>query len=163
MIARSAASIAFLFLGLQSALTLEAQTAEQAPRVSLKILTKAPAPNSTVKGLVTIVFAEGLHGYQNPPTMDYQIPVTVQSDSKGNAIKPVYPKGTIKEFAGEKSAVYEGTVEIPFTFAAPKKAGTSILTLKVGYQQCNDSGCFPPAFKTISLNVIVKTAPKKLK
>jgi len=139
---------------------LASQGANREPSLSLQILTKVPSAGSTVKGSITIFFAEGLHGYQNPPAMDYQIPVTLQSDTKGIVIKPAYPKGKEKEFMGEKAAVYEGKVAIPFTFVAPQKTCKFDIKVKVGYQQCNDSGCFPPTTKILSATLAIRPKAK---
>src|SRR5690348_10112222 len=82
-----------------------------APAVKL-VLPKEAKPGATVKGTVELTFAEGLHGYQNPPTDEYQIPVKVDAETKGFTLKATYPKGIMKAIGGDPkpSAVYEGTV-----------------------------------------------------
>ncbi|HTQ10393.1 MAG TPA: hypothetical protein VMI31_10005, partial [Fimbriimonadaceae bacterium] len=56
-------------------------------------LPKTAKAGSTVKGIVEVTFADGMHGYQNPPTEDYMIPVKLTVDTKGFSLKPTYPKG----------------------------------------------------------------------
>ena len=104
-------------------------------------------PGATVKGVVELTFAEGLHAYQNPPTDKYQIPVAVSVDSKLYKLTAKYPKGISKATGGDPTpaAVYEGTIKIPVTIVVPKKAGTAQFKIVVNYQQCNDGSCFPPS------------------
>lgn len=125
------------------------------PQFAAKLAPGKITPGATVKGTATITFAPDLHGYQNPPTLDYQIPVKLESATKGLAIKPTYPKGVVKTLMGEESAVYEGKVEIPFTFKAQTKPGTYTLDLKMSYQQCNDQNCFPPDSLTAKIRYTV--------
>ena len=76
------------------------------PRVSLKLEKTTAKPGEEVKGTVTAVFAPGLHGYQNPPSKDYMLPVKV-SAGEGTALKSVnYPKGHLEMAGGEEAAVY---------------------------------------------------------
>jgi DsbC/DsbD-like thiol-disulfide interchange protein len=122
---------------------------QAAPKATL-VLPKSAKAGKQVKATLRIVFEEGLHGYQNPPTKDYMIPVEVKSATKGLAIKPAYPKGVVKEFMGEETAVYEGAIEIPILITVPKKTGPLIIKLDVGYQQCTDEACYAPATLSVS-------------
>ncbi len=112
-----------------------------------------------VKGFVEISFAEGLHGYQNPPTDEYQIPVSVTLETKGYVLaKPVYPKGVSKATGGDTkpAGVYEGTIKIPVVITVPKKAGVGELKFTVNYQQCNEQACFPPSNVVSTVKITVK-------
>ncbi len=133
------------------------QSVNVPPAAKLKLPATA-APGSTVKASVTIKFAEGLHAYQNPPAKDYMIPVQVVSGTKGFTIKIAYPKGQAEKVAGEDQAVpvYAGEVKFPFEFKAPSKAGIYKFDLIVKYQQCNESGCFPPGEVKIAGSVMIK-------
>ncbi len=136
------------------ALFVVAQMEGTAPSAKAKVDAASFKAGKAGKGSVTLTFADGWHGYQNPPSNEFQIPVKLESLTKDVAIKVAYPKGVEKELMGEKTAVYEGAVTFPFTFTAPKKPGTYKVKLKVSYQQCNDQSCLPPG--TITLEVPVK-------
>ena len=124
-----------------------------APTATLKFDKPSAAAGSVVKGTLTITFADGLHGYQNPPADEYEIPVTVKVIEKGfTLVKAIYPKGEDFTMAGESKPikVYKGTITIPVQLKAATKLGTYNVNVRVDYQQCNDSACFPPG------NVIAK-------
>ena len=132
---------------------------ENTPPTVKVVLPKQAKPGAKVQGTVEITFADGLHGYQNPPTDEYQIPVKVTVDTKGFILaKPVYPKGIMKETGGEPKpiAVYEGTIKIPVTVTVPKKPGASEVKITVGYQQCNEQSCYPPATVSVTAKILVK-------
>lgn len=130
------------------------QVPEQ-PLMKVRMISKAIAPGATVKAELTIEFAPGLHGYQNPPMRDYEIPVTVKEGPGSPKVKPVYPPGHEIDFAGAKTMAYEGTVVIPFTFSAPKKVGPASAQIVVTTQQCNEGNCFPPQNQTIAIQYSV--------
>ncbi|MBV6457001.1 MAG: Thiol:disulfide interchange protein DsbD [Fimbriimonadaceae bacterium] len=138
--------------------------AQDPPTVSIKLAAPAVKPGAAFDATVSVTFAENLHGYQNPPTEDFMIPVTVVSGSKEFTMKSAkYPKGVIKKAGGMDAAVYEGTVQIPVTLVAPKKAGAYTLKLDVKYQQCDENNCFVPgtASSTAKIKVDPKAAPPK--
>ncbi len=136
------------------------QESETHPSVTLQLASKSAKPGSKLRGKVVVTFSPGLHAYQNPPTMDFNIPLKVESATKGVGLRPTYPKGVMKEFAGDSVAVYEGTVAIPFEATLPKRLGKVELKLKVTYQQCNESGCFPPSSKSVAATVLLRTSSK---
>lgn len=126
---------------------LAAAQSNASPTVKVT-LPKSAKPGATVAGTIELTFADGLHGYQNPPTDQYQIPVKVALDTKGFTLKKVsYPKGVMKSIGGDPKpcGVYEGTVKIPVVITLPAKGGNVEVKFKVSYQQCNDQSCFPPA------------------
>jgi DsbC/DsbD-like thiol-disulfide interchange protein len=110
---------------------------------------------------VKIEFAEGLHGYQNPPSDPYETPVKISiADKRFKILKVVYPKGVPfkQDEAVKGSQVYMGSIAIPVTIGLVKGAKVpSVFTIpvKVAYQQCSNSTCFPPS--TATLNVQVQT------
>ncbi|HWA83271.1 MAG TPA: protein-disulfide reductase DsbD domain-containing protein [Fimbriimonadaceae bacterium] len=139
---RSLLSALFVF-----AVCLAVAQTNTAPTVKV-VLPKTAKPGATVSGTIELSFADGLHGYQNPPTDEYQIPVKVSVDTKGFTLKKVtYPKGVMKSIGGDPKpcGVYEGTVKIPIVVTIPAKAGAAEVKFVVSYQQCNDASCFPPA------------------
>lgn len=132
----------------------------EAPKVEL-LMPKQVAFGQKVKATVRITFAPGLHAYQNPPSKDFMIPVTVRSLIKGVAASPTYPKGEVKMLAGEPTAVYEGQVDIPVIVKVPKKPGSVLVKLDVGYQQCTDQACDRPTSVPVSGRVLIAKPAKK--
>ncbi len=127
---------------------------------------KTAGPGAKVKGVVKLVFPDGIHAYQNPPSKDYMIPVVVAA--KGKAFKLVsvsYPKGVSRPSAGEKSdvMVYEGTVQIPVVVQMPAKSGKVAVSLKVSWQACNEADCFQPEEVVVTRVVNVAKPTKKAK
>lgn len=145
------------FVHLAAALASPAAPALQEPSVTFKLVPNVAAPGAKVTGQVVVKFAEGMHGYQNPPTKDYMIPVTVASATTGVVVKPSYPAGVTRTLMGEEAAVYEGAVTIPVAITAPKKPGKVNVKVKVGYQQCNETSCFPPQSVTLGITLTVKS------
>lgn len=149
-----------LLLALSSGWLFQDPSAEPA-RVEVKLPVKTGAPGARLKGKILVTFSPGWHGYQNPPTRDYEIPLKIETKSKGVALKVQYPKGEMKDFAGEKTAMYEGTVELPFTLTLPKTPGAVSVKFDVSYQQCNEATCLPPESLSVTEKVTVKKAPAK--
>lgn len=134
---------------------------DTAPKVSITVPKTTVAAGKPVQAILTVTFAEGLHGYQNPPTDPTLIPVVVKSaDALFKVTKVSYPKGTPAKVGGESAPVnvYAGTIKIPVTLTAPTKLGQATLTLKFDYQQCNEQACFPPNSITAKLNLTVVKA-----
>src|SRR4051812_12948563 len=72
-----------------------------APTVKITLPKEAKA-GSKVEASIEITFADGLHGYQNPPTDQYQIPVKVSLETKGFTLaKVTYPKGVMRATGGD--------------------------------------------------------------
>lgn len=124
---------------------LPVSSQNQAPEVTFKVNNVAGQAGTLQTGLVTITFAPGLHGYQNPPSEDYMIPVSISGSSLEN-FKVKYPVGTPAAVGGETKLVmtYEGTVEFPVIFRVPTKPGKFEPEISVRYQLCNDQACFAP-------------------
>ncbi len=122
-------------------------------------LPKEAKAGTAVSGTVTIIIPEGWHAYQNPPTDKVgQMPVTVSSPDKNVVLKSVkYPKGFMMDSFGTKSAVYEGTIKIPFSVVF-KNPGKTTAKFKVLYMQCNDKTCMPPKFVNVTAPINVKKA-----
>ncbi len=151
---RICASLALLLLSL-----LAFAQSNTPPTIKLSFPKQAKA-GATVMGVVEVSFAEGLHGYQNPPSGEYQIPVAVSVNKQFKLVKAAYPKGIAKATGGDPTpaAVYEGTIRIPVTVKVPAKPGQSEMKISLNYQQCNASSCFPPS--TVSSTVKLKVVKK---
>lgn len=148
-------------VGLLAAVAFAQKTA---PTVTLSIPATA-APKATVKAKVKVVIPMGWHAYQNPPSKDYQIPLTIEAADKTlKGLKVSYPIGEEQDVAGERSAVYNGTLEIPVSFTAAPKPGKQVVKLKVGWQMCDAGSCLPPASAEVKATVtIAKPKPTKAK
>lgn len=133
----------------------------EAPKVKLEIESGPVVAGGLAKAVVSLTFAPGLHGYQNPPSEDYMIPVEVKSVDGGVKYSVRYPKGEPAVVGGETSPVmtYHGTVKIPVFIRVPQKTGKQPVKVSVGYQQCTDQACFPPGTVTAVGELEVKAAP----
>ncbi|MCH8978267.1 MAG: hypothetical protein IH945_03375 [Armatimonadetes bacterium] len=114
------------------------------PAVSIEIGNETVPAGSETTVYVLAEFAPGLHAYQNPPTKDYMIPVTVTGAEGTEVLNVEYPTGTVEFVAGEQSAVYMGSVRIPVTVRAASETGPQSITLELNYQQCTEQACFAP-------------------
>ncbi|MGA8806820.1 MAG: protein-disulfide reductase DsbD domain-containing protein, partial [Thermoanaerobaculia bacterium] len=113
-----------------------------------------------VKGVVTATIESGWHINSNKPLDDFVIPTKLSFDG-AELVSAQYPQHTVRTFTfsgGQKLAVYEGTIQIPFT--AKLQTGDTIKG-KLHYQACNDTVCLPPrdAEVTIDANVIAAAPP----
>lgn len=119
------------------------------------------APGSKTTLQVVVTFGDRLHGYQNPPSEDWMIPVTVAVEGSGVRVSRVsYPKGASKVVGGldTPALVYSGATRIPVEIVAPTKPGVHRLTVRVDYQQCDDQNCYPPGSVTQTVSLTVKAA-----
>lgn len=126
-----------------------AQGAGEPPVVSLKFAKPTAKVGTVIDATLTVKFADGLHGYQNPPAEDFQIPVTVKVSEPGfTLVKATYPKGTEFLMAGETkpAKVYQGTISIPLKIKVVKPSKSGSLSIRLDYQECNANACFPPSF-----------------
>lgn len=146
---------------LLAATTLSALVhAQDPPQVEIKLATTKAKAGSEVKAMVVITFAPGLHGYQNPPSADYQIPVTVKGEA-GTVLSSVkYPSGHEEEVGGETARVYSGRTEVAVVVKAPSKPGPAKVSVAVDYQQCDAQNCFAPGTSRASASLTIEAAPK---
>jgi thiol:disulfide interchange protein len=131
----------------------------EAPRLRLEVPTKEVVAGQPFQGTAVVTFAPGLHGYQNPPSEDYMIPVKVESRTPAFSVVSVnYPRGVDKVTGGSDvpARVYSGTIRIPFTLRAPEQAGEHTVEISLGYQQCDDQNCYPPDSVRSSFKIVVK-------
>lgn len=132
----------------------------EAPKVEVSFNKGEMCAKGTASGVITVTLKEGMHAYQNPPTKDYQIPLTLKIDGKDFKLTPTFPKGVVKEFLGETTALYEGIVKIPFKLKLPSKVGDHTVKFSLGYQLCNDEACFPPGTVSVSKKLKVVKGTK---
>ena len=128
------------------------------PAVSIEIGNETVPAGSETTVYVLAEFAPGLHTYQNPPTKDYMIPVTVTGAEGTEVLNVQYPTGTVEFVAGEQSAVYMGSVRIPVTVRAASETGPQSITLELNYQQCTEQVCFAPDTVVATVELLVSEA-----
>ena len=114
------------------------------PTASIQVNAEKVSPGEEFKVDVTVSFAPGLHGYQNPPTKDYMIPVSLSGGDGTEIVDVVYPTGTMEMVAGEMAATYGGVVVFTATVLAKETPGKHQAQIVVNYQQCNETMCFRP-------------------
>lgn len=149
----------FLAVATMFAVLCSAQAPE--PMITISAPPKNVVAGSKLTLTITVTFANGYHAYQNPPAADYEIPLTVKVDGKEFKVSKIaYPAGVDAAIGGSEKTTkaYEGLIKIPVTVVAPVKPGSKSLKIIVGYQQCDESSCFPPSeiAKTVKVNVVKK-------
>src|SRR4051794_20663738 len=114
---------------------------------------------SDVRGVVTATIQSGWHINSNKPLDDFVIPTKLSFDD-ADLVSAEYPPHTVRSFTfsgGQKLAVFEGTIQIPFT--AKLKTGDTIHG-KLHYQACNDTVCLPPRDAELTIDAkVIASAP----
>lgn len=116
----------------------------------VKVSLTAPmqtAPGRPFDLIVTLDIRPGYHIQSNAAKAPY-IPTRVEvTPPKGfKAGKPVFPASTTATVAGETIPVFEGKIDVKVPITPPKSTkGRPTFRVKVSYQACNESSCFPPA------------------
>jgi thiol:disulfide interchange protein DsbD len=112
-----------------------------------------------VKGVVTATIESGWHINSAKPLDDFVIPTKLSFDGT-ELVSAEYPPHTVRTFTfsgGQKLAVYEGTIQIPFT--AKLQSGDTIKG-KLHYQACNDTVCLPPRDAEVTIDAkVIAAAP----
>jgi DsbC/DsbD-like thiol-disulfide interchange protein len=123
-----------------------------------KVALKVDAPKAATAGkafyvAVHVIIPEGYHIQANT-AKDPNIPTVLKVVApKGVKIgKPVFPKPATLNLAGEQLPGFEGEfiVTVPITLTG---AASGPLALKLNYQACNDTACFPPASAAASVKL----------
>jgi len=96
----------------------------------------------TGRGVVTATIEKGWHIQSAHPLDTFTIPTTLSIDGLTNAEYPPHKLESFTFSSGSKVAVYDGTIQIPFTMKLP--AGAKSVKATLHYQACNDSVCLPP-------------------
>ena len=100
---------------------------------------------------MTAKIEDGWHMQAARPLDTFTIPTALAIDG---LIQADYPPHVLKTFTfsgGTKLAVYEGTIQIPFT--AKLKNGATSVNATLHYQACNDTVCLPPRDASAKINV----------
>src|ERR1051326_7922962 len=146
----------FLLLSL-SATTLFAQFGDQVVPPDIKLagsFSKSSGDQAT--GVATVTIPSPWHINSAKPLDSFAIPTVLSFDpATAELIDAKYPAHELKAFSfsgNQQIAVYEGTIQIPFT---AKVKGDKIKA-SLRYQSCNDKVCLPP--KTIDAEFSVAPA-----
>ncbi|MEK6375072.1 MAG: cytochrome c biogenesis protein CcdA [Acidobacteriota bacterium] len=108
-----------------------------------------------VRGVITATIENGWHINSNKPLDEFLIPSELKLES-ADLTGVQYPQHILRGFTfsgGKELAVYEGTIQIPFT--AKLKSGATSITARLHYQACNDKVCLPPRDATTTFVVAV--------
>ncbi len=106
---------------------------------------------SNGNGVVTATIEKGWHIQSAHPLDTFTIPTELRVDG---LVSASYPQHKVESFTfsnGGKVAVYDGTIQIPFTAKIP--SGAKAVKATLHYQACNDSVCLPPKDVSADLNV----------
>jgi thioredoxin:protein disulfide reductase len=114
-----------------------------------------------VEGTITVAIPATWHVQSNKPLDAFAIPTVLTLDpATADLVSAQYPQHKIETFAfnsGQKVAVYDGTLQIPFV--AKLKPNATTITAKLHYQACNDKVCLPPKDATGTFDVNGGQAP----
>jgi thioredoxin:protein disulfide reductase len=114
-----------------------------------------------VEGTITVVIPATWHVQSNKPLDEFAIPTVLTLDpATADLVSAQYPQHKIETFAfssGQKVAVYDGALQIPFV--AKLKPNATTITAKFHYQACNDKVCLPPKDVTGTFDVNGGQAP----
>jgi len=103
------------------------------------------------RGVVTATIEKGWHIQSAHPVDTFTIPTTLALDGLINAEYPPHKLESFTFSSGSKVAVYDGTIQIPFTAKVP--AGAKSVKVTLHYQACNDKVCLPPNNAVADLSV----------
>ncbi|HEV8434287.1 MAG TPA: cytochrome c biogenesis protein CcdA [Thermoanaerobaculia bacterium] len=150
----------FLLLSLSLSLsttTLFAQFGDPVVPPAIKLSgTFSKSSGDRATGVATVVIPSPWHINSAKPLDSFAIPTVLSFDpATAELIDAKYPAHELKAFSfsgNQQIAVYEGTIQIPFT---AKVKGDKIKA-SLRYQSCNDKVCLPP--KTVDAEFGVAAA-----
>ncbi len=123
-----------------------------APQVTLEGSVQSQT-GDTVQGTIVAKIAPTWHINSATPLDQFSIPTTLKLEN-AELVEAKFPPHEVKTFtfsAGSQMAVYQGTIQIPFT--AKLKAGAKTINATLHYQSCNDKVCLPPKNATVEFGV----------
>ncbi|HEX3110032.1 MAG TPA: cytochrome c biogenesis protein CcdA [Thermoanaerobaculia bacterium] len=140
-----------------SATTLFAQFGDPVVPPAVKLSgTFSKSSGDQVTGVATVVIPSPWHINSAKPLDSFAIPTVLSFDpATAELVDAKYPAHELKAFSfsgNQQIAVYEGTIQIPFT---AKVKGDKIKA-SLRYQSCNDKVCLPP--KTIDAELSMVAA-----
>ncbi len=126
--------------------------------VKTKLSVDAVRPGQEFKALVRLDIEKGWHIQSNKP-LDENMIATDLFLGATDALRvgrPVFPKGTISNFAGMKVSEYAGTVqvEVPLRATNDLQPGRHTIEGVLVYQACKEDGtCLPPEYVSLEIPV----------
>ncbi len=118
---------------------------------------------STFQAAILLDIPNGLHVNSNRPLAKYSVPTVVKVEApRGFRVTPVtYPRAIVRSFKFgddapvEKLSVYEGRALVRFNVTVPAnfEKGVTHVRVRVRYQSCSDSVCYPPASRDLTLAI----------
>ncbi len=141
-----AAALFALALPLSAQITSGLDAAPDIPKENLVQLSGAIEQRSgdDVRGTITATILGGWHINSNKPLDSFVIPTELKLEG-ADLTGAQFPPHELRSFTftnGSQLAVFEGTIQIPFT--AKLHAGAGELKAQLHYQACNDKLCLPP-------------------
>jgi len=142
--------------------------AQFGPPDLLRVSVKAPAtvaPGKIVQLQVVLNVKQSYHVQADtvkPPYIPAKVTVTAPKGFRVAA--PAYPRGKMTKVGSDTLAVFEGAAVVRVPVTVPATAtGAQKLTVKVSYQACDATSCFPPsdATATITLKIAASKTPAK--
>jgi len=162
---RTSALLAIAALALAAAAPAAEPGAEPWLRASVHLDHEALARGQAFRAAVVIDLDPHYHVNANPPSLDFQIPTKVVPEPNDGITwgDPVYPKGRpfAADWAGDKEVrVYSGrtVVVVPGAVADDAPLGPITLAFTLSYQGCDDSTCYQPGERTLSVETKIPAA-----
>ena len=110
---------------------------------------------SAFQAAIVMEIPEGLHVNANRPLGKYAVPTTVKVEAPpGIRVSPIsYPRAMVRSFRfsesgpAERLAVYQGRAVMRFNITVPAgfETGVTNIRVRVNYQSCSETVCYPPA------------------
>jgi len=125
------------------------------PKQDLVKLTGSVDPSG--RGVVSATIEKGWHIQSAHPLDTFTIPTTLSIEGLTSAEYPQHKLESFSFSSGSKVAVYDGTIQIPFTMKLP--AGAKSVKATLHYQACNDAVCLPPKSVEGDLPVAATAVP----
>jgi hypothetical protein len=117
----------------------------------------------TFQAAIVMEIPEDLHVNANRPLGKYAIPTTVKVEApRGIRTSAVsYPRAVVRSFKFDESgpadrlAVYEGRALMRFSVTVPPDfpQGVTKIRVRVHFQSCSDTVCYPPATRNLELAI----------
>ena len=113
------------------------------------------AKGESVTFNVTLQMAKGWHVNSNNPGSEFTVPLAFKSLDDNVTLKIDWPESELMTSAGEKVAVFGGSVSIPITATANANAN-GMVTIMASWQSCNESTCLEQEDTRVPCAIIVE-------
>lgn len=151
--------------GVVSALARPAAAAAQSSNIRVNgFFNVDPAQRGrSFQAAVVMEIPEGMHVNANRPLGKFAVPTTVKVEApdgiRTSAVS--YPRGSVRTFKfneggpADRLAVYEGRILMRFSVTVPPNfpVGVTKIRVRVNFQSCSDTVCYPPATRNLELAI----------